>query len=316
MPNPTPFVVDPVLTGIVQAYQNNDLIADEVFPRIGPLLPRQIFKWTKFEYGQFMAQYNTRVGRKGTPDTIEFTGTDQTSGTDDYALRDIVPQDDRTQAPNGYDPVAFAAQKVMDLVLLDREVRCAGLAFTAANYAATNKTLLSGTSQWSNASSTPIIDIENARSGMIMDPNRMVIGRAAWSKLRTNPSILQAISISGTDKGMATLQAVQDLFEIEKIIVGSAWVNSAKPGQASTLLRAWGKHALLFRQNKLAKSVGEMPTYGWTAEYGGKVSGTVENKPGTDSAGLRGSTTVVAGESVKEVICAADLAFFFENAVA
>lgn len=316
MANPSPFVINPVLTGVVQAYQNAEFIADEVFPRIGPLLPRQTFSWTKFEYGQFMTQYNTKVGRKGTPDMVEFTGTEQQASTDDFGLRDIVPADDVSQAPAGYNPRAFAAMKLMDLVLLDREVRAAGIAFSAANYGAANKTLLAGTSQWSHASSTPIIDIENARSGMIADPNRMVIGRAAWSKLRTNPSVLQAISISGTDKGMATLQAVQDLFEIEKIIVGSAWLNSAKPGQAPVLLRAWGKHALLFRQNKLAKTMSQMPTYGWTAEYGGKVAGEVENKPGEDGAGLRGSTTVVAGESVKEVLAAPDLGFFFENAVA
>lgn len=315
---PAPFVVDPVLTGVVQSYQNEELIADRVFPRIGPLLPRQTFKWTKFDFGQMITVPNTKVGRKGTPDLVEFNGTDQTSATEDYGLQDVVPADDINQAPAGYNPEAFAAQNVMNLVLLDREVRAAGIAFNAANYAAANKTVLSGTSQWSHASSTPIIDIENARVSMLAKPNKMVIGLGAYSKLRTNPSVLQAISISGTDKGMATKQALQDLFEIEEIIVGSAWLNIAKPGQTAVMQRAWGKHALLFHQSKLSKSIesGQQPTYGWTAEYGGRVSSRSENAPGKPGSGLRGSVSVVAGESVKEVLSAPDLAFYFENAAA
>lgn len=307
-----PFTTDPQLTGVVVAYQNAELIADRVFPRIGPLQPQQEFRWLKFDFAQGITVPDTKVGRKGTPNEVEFSSSEQSGHTTDYGLSDVVPNDDIKNAPKGYDPLAFAAQKTMDLVLLDREVRCATKAFDANNYATANKTTLSGTSQWSHASSDPLGAIMDAKDGMVMAPNKLVIGRPVWSKLRRHPALLAALSISGTDKGRITLQQAAEYLELDEIIVGSAWVNTARKGQAATLARAWGKHALLFRQDKLAKSIDTPPTFAWTAEYGGKVA-TQLPEP---KVGLRGAVRVTAGESVAEIISAADLAFFFQNAVA
>lgn len=311
MPN-FPFPVDPVLTGIVVAYRNASYIADAVLPRLDPQLTRQEFRYLEFPFGEAITVPNTKVGRKGEPDTVEFTGIERQGATDDYGLDDVVPIDDINNAPAGYSPLNHAAQRVMDLVLLDREIRVANKVFNAATYSATNKVTLSGTSQWSDAASTPIIDVAEAADAMIMRPNIGVIGRAGWTALRTNQSILKAISVSGTDQGMATKRAVADLFELEDIVIGEGWVNSAKPGQAVTRVRAWGKHFALMRREPLATSQGGLPTFGWTAQYGGKVSGQMAEP----KVGLRGAIRVRSGESVKEVISAPDLGYFFQNIAA
>lgn len=307
-----PFPIDPVLTGIVVNYQNADLVADRVLPRVAPQLTRKIFKWMKYSFIQQITIPDTRVGRKGEPNMVEFDASEELGETQDYGLDDFIPNDDVTQAPAGYDPRAFAAQNLMNLVLLDREVRVAGRVFNSATYAAANKTLLAGTSQWSHASSDPIADIATAKDGMVMDPNKLLLGRATWSALRRNPKVLSAITVSGTEKGMAKREAVADLLEVDEIIIGSAWVNNAKPGQPAVRARTWGKHALLFRQEKTATAIGQAPTFGYTVEYLGRISGTL---PG-QKQGLRGGEIVRAGESVGEVISAPDLGYFFENAVA
>lgn len=67
-----PFPVDPVLVGIVQAYKNGALIADQVLPRLSPLLPREQFKWWFFDFGQFITLHDTKVGRKSSPNEVEF----------------------------------------------------------------------------------------------------------------------------------------------------------------------------------------------------------------------------------------------------
>ncbi len=307
-----PFPLNPVLTGIVVAFRNADLIADQVLPRLGPPLPRQVFQYMTFDFAQTITVPDTKVGRKGEPGTVEFNGTEVESSTKDYGLDDVIPIDDINNAPKGYDPKAFAAQNLMNLVLLDREVRVSGKVFSAGTYPTGNKTTLSGTSQWSDAASDPIGDITNAADSMIVRPNIAVMGRKTWAKLSMNPKIIASLSASGTDKGIANKRAVADLFELDDIIVGASWLNSAKPGQAPTRTRVWGNHCALLRREATASSMGQIPTFGWTAQYGTRVSGDIPEP----KVGLRGAVRVRSGESVEEVISTPDLGYLFTNAVA
>ena len=126
-----PFPVDPELTGIVIAYRNAELIADRVLPRIGPPLTKKLFKYNKYDFGQVITLQDTRVGRKGEPKDVEFGMTEVPAETRDYALGSTVPADDITNAPPGYNPLAYTAQTVINLVDLDREVRVADLVFSA-----------------------------------------------------------------------------------------------------------------------------------------------------------------------------------------
>ncbi|RJF94809.1 capsid protein [Oleomonas cavernae] len=307
-----PFPVDPELTGVVISYANGDLVADRVLPRISPLLSKQTFEWLKFEFGEQITIPDTTVGRKGEPNEVEFSATEDTSKTIDYGLDDVVPIDDVNNAPVGYNPLSHAAQGVMDLVLLDRERRVANSVFAAATYPVGNKVVLAGTSQWSHASSDPVAAITAAQDALIMRANVLVLGRPTWTALSTNPAILKAVHRNDGDKGIATRQAVADLFELDEIIVGSAFVNTAKKGQALAKARLWGKHAALIRRDGLASNKNGRATFGMTMQYGGKVAGQIP-EPKT---GLRGSIRVRAGESVKELITAPDLGYFFESAVA
>ncbi|OYY06703.1 MAG: capsid protein, partial [Rhizobiales bacterium 35-68-8] len=120
-----PFPVDPQLTGVVIAYGNSELIADRVLPRSGPNLSKKEFKYMRFDFAQMVTVPDTKVGRKGEPNEVEFTGEEVDASTKDYGLDDVIPQDDIDQAPSGYDPRAFAAQGLMDMILLDREKRVA-----------------------------------------------------------------------------------------------------------------------------------------------------------------------------------------------
>ena len=308
----TPFPIDPVLTGIVIAYKNNMLIADQVLPRLTPNLPKMKFTWWRFDFGQFITVPDSKVGRKSAPNEVEFEATDVEDKTDDYGFDDVIPLDDINNAPAGYDPRAFSAQALIDLVLLDREVRVAKKVFNSANYAASNKETLAGTSQWSHADSKPIVQITEAADSMIMRPNNMVLGRVEWTALRTNPSVLRSLTVSGAGDGLANKRAVADLLELDDIIVGEGWINSAKKGQPVSRSRAWGDKALLFHKAPLASSINATPTYGWTAQYGDRVSGSMDEP----KIGMRGSVRVRSGESVKEVISAPELGYLFEDVVA
>lgn len=305
-----PFPVDPALVAIAVAYRNMAYIADDVLPRT--TVGKQEFKYLEYPIEETFALPDTHVGRRGTPNEIDLTATEATDATDDYGLDDPIPQPDIDDAPPNHSPVDKSTIQLTDYIMLDREVRTAALVFNAATYAATNKIQLAGSDQFSDfANSDPIGVITDALDACLVRPNVGVFGQQSWSKLSQHPAILKAVHGNDGDAGIARRQAVADLFELEEILVGQPRLNTAKKGQAATLSRVWGKHASFIHRNRTADTRSGL-TFGYTAEWGSRVAGTM-----TDSKiGLRGGQRVRVGESVKEKVVAPLAGYFVEDAVA
>lgn len=305
-----PFPIQPELTAVAIAYRNSTLIADGVLPRIP--VGKQEFKYSKATVSDAFTVPDTKVGRKSQPNQVETSGTEVTSSTNDYGLDDPIPQNDIDNATPGQNVLGESTQFLTDLILLDREVRSAALVFDPNQYAAANKATLSGTSQWSDfTNSDPVSAHLAALDAMVMRGNVAVYGRATWSKLATHPKICKAIFGNNTDAGIVSRRAFAELFELEEVLVGEGWLNTARKGQSPVMTRVWGKHAALIHRNKIANNQ-RGTTFGFTAQFGSRIAGAQPN----ENIGLRGGQMVRVGESVKEVITANDLGYFFQNAVA
>ncbi len=309
-----PFPIDPTLTSISIAYKNTRLIADEVLPRVPPV-PRQEFKWWKYALDETFRLPDTRVGRTSAPNEVEFSAEQQTSYTKDYALDDPIPNTDIENASEGYDPVGRAVEGLADLIMLDREKRCADLVFNPNSYPVTQQITLSGTSQFNDVASDPIGVITDAMDALIMRPNVLIAGRQSFTRLSRHPHILKAYNGNDGDKGIAPANFIADLFGLEKVLVGESWLVTSRKGQANTTARVWGKHiALLYLDtlaNPVAGSAGRA-TFGLTVPWGNKIAGKIPDP----NIGMRGGVRIRAGESVDEIICAPDCGYFIQNAVA
>ena len=314
-----PFPIQPEYTGISLAYTNSRLIADEVSPRVA--VGAREFKWFQMNRTDRFTIPDTLVGRKSAPNQVEFGGIEQSGFVKDRALDDVVPQEDIDSAYQGYDPLGQAIEGITELLALDREKRVADQYFSSSTYPAANRTTLSGTSQWSDyANSDPYRAMMTAMDGMLIRPNYVVFGRLGWNIFRVHPKITAAVVPSATGNtgtsnaqgAPASLQAVADLLEVDRILVGEAWYNSAKPGQTPVMTRLWGKHCALLHQRPLGSLRGNGITFGATAQYGTRVAGTLENP----FLGMRGSIQCRAGESVQELIIANDVGYFFQDCVA
>jgi hypothetical protein len=319
-----PFTIQPVLTAIALTYTNQAFVADRVLPRIPVVSPA--FKWSKFTLADGFTIPDTRVGRKSGTNQIDWTATEQNDATKDYGLEDKIPMSDilaakaamAVQGVMPLDPEARSTQLLTDLIALDRESRVATLMSTLGTYPAANRLTLSGTTQWSDfANSDPVQAVITALDACIIRPNVMWFGQAAWSKFRTHPKVTAALyPIGGNATGggtAASKESVAALFELDEVIVGSSFYNSAKPGQTASMARLWGKHAGLFFRPQNIASTQNTVTFGFTAQWGDKIAGTIDNDP---DVGMRGGVRVRVGESVQEVIAANDAAYFFQNAVA
>jgi hypothetical protein len=306
-----PFPVSDDLTAVALAYRNPDiaLIADDVLPRTQTSVE---FKWLKYDLAQGFSVPDAKVGRKSVPTEVEFTATEETSRVDDYGIDDIVPNEDIADDNQGVNPLGTAVMYLANLLNLARETRVANLVFNAASYAATNKVVLSGTSQWSDPDdSDPVAAIGDLLDIPIIRPNIAIFGQSTWTQLRRHPKLVQAVKGTAQGAGIITRQEFTDLFELQALYVGQGFVNQSKKGQATNLSRVWGKHAAFLYRDRIAGPQAGV-TFGFTAQAGGRIAGSIDEP----TIGLSGSQRVRTGERVKELIVAPDLGYFVENAVA
>lgn len=315
----TAFPINPTLTAIAMVYQNPaiNLVADEVLPRI-PTAKK--FVWSNYDVAQGFTVPQTLIGRKSVPSEVDFTGSPMNDEVQDYGLDDVVPNDEieawdaqvkpeRGGPPN---PLDVSAMLTTGLIRLDREVRVANRVFNTANFAGGNQATLSGTSQWSDfVNSNPLDALLAALDMPLYRPNVAVFGQATFTKLRQHPKIVQAVFGTAQSGGVVTRDQLAQVLEIQKVIVGAGFVNTAKKGQAVNNQRCWGKHAALLYIDKDA-AMSKQPCWGFTAQWGDKIAGDIPEP----KMGLRGSQRVRVGESVKEVTAAPALGYYFQNAVA
>ena len=315
----TAFPVNPELTAIAIAFRNDasQLIADQVLPRIP--VPKK-FVYTSYTVSQGYTVPATQMGRKSEPNMVDFGGVLNNVECVDYGLDDLVPNDEvaaweampKPATGGPVNPLQLSTMMLAGLIQLDREVRVAGKVFNASAYSGTNQATLSGTSQWSDqVNSNPLNAIVQALDVPLVRPNVLVIGQQAWTMLRQHPKIVQAIGHSAQLGGYASIQQVAELLELQNILVGRAFYNTAKKGQTPVYQRAWGKNAALLHIDQLAAQL-EQPTFGWTGQFGTKIAGDIPEL----KTGLRGGVRVRCGESVQEVIASQDAGYYFQSVVA
>lgn len=302
-----PFPIDEHLTQIALAYRNQKMIADDVLPRIQ--VGKQLFEWMEFPLEDpFTTAPNTLVGRKSIPNEVEFGAEEKTASTRDHGLDSIIPQADLDNADERFDPRGYAVEQLADQIALGREKRVADIVFNADTYPSANKVALAADFKWTKQDHNPIPALLDYLDRPLMRPNTLVLGVASWRALRTNPFVVKAAHGNSGDAGAANRAAVSDLLEIENLIVGQAWMNSAKQGAAADIARLWGAHAAALYINPLANNRGGV-TFGYTAQWGSRVAGQIAEP----KIGLRGAVRVRTGEAVAEMVAAANCAFFIQN---
>ena len=319
---PRPFVQSAALTAVAIGYQNKAMIADQALPRTP--VGAEIYKWMYYPYAEMFTVPQTLVGRRGRVPRVEFTGQEQSGFTRDYGLETAVPYSDiraaqaqRDAKLSNYDPEARATEGLTALTVLDREVRVAKLLQDPNTYAPSRRLLLSGTDQFSDPGSDPIKVLKAAFGAtLIYRSNTMVMGRDCWTGISSNPKLVNAIRGNVTGSGIIRPDEFVNLFSgegLKTLLIGESFVNSAKPGQTATTTRVWGKSIeLYYLDNALPPEMGGV-TFGWTAQFGGRIAGSWDDR---DGGGLEGGTVVRTGEKVEERIVAPDVGFIIQNAVA
>ena len=314
-----PFVVSPALTGIAIGYKNEaqSLIADKVMPRID--VGGEKFKWLKYPLAEGFTVPSSEVGRKGRVQPVEFSGSEETASVKDYGFQTPIPYTDiesakalRDQNLSTYDPQMHAAQMLTNLMELDREQRVAAFVQNPNSYAAARRTVLSGTSMWSDyVNSDPIPFIKNMkRSLLVYRGNTAIMGSVVWNILSSHPKLVNAIRGNVTGSGIITQDEFAKLFDFKTVLVGESFVNLARPGQSLSLARTWANHFAIHYIDPSARAEGGV-TFGLTGQFGTKFGGYIDDP----DIGLKGGIQIRVGERLLEFSPAMDVGALAQNVV-
>lgn len=255
-------VVDAVLTTAAQGYQQASLVYPTLFPvvsvsqRGGKILQfgREAFRI--YNTGRSPGQNTKRIqiGHFGSPYVLE-----------QHALEGLLPYEIQDEAANTTPGIQLATgtvQTTQDIIQLRTEAFAAGLATDVNNYPSANKLVLSGSSKWSDPSSTPTKDIEAGkevvRGGIGRRPDTAVVSARAFSALKNNPSIIERIKYTGRDS--VTVELLANLWEIPRVVIGDAVFEQAD----GTLADVWGADVVLGYTAVGSVADRGRPTYGYT----------------------------------------------------
>lgn len=301
-------VIDPVLTEVARGYVNSGLGAGyALFPRVN--VAQRGGRVISFGREAFRLYTTGRAPGSATARIQKKYGSDPYS-LEQHSIEETVPyelMDDAAQVP-GIDLGAAAVRSALDIIRLRLEKYQADLARNDALYASTNKDTLSGTSQWSHASSQPIVAIEAAkaavRSQIGIRPNTLLLSGAVFDVLKQHATIVDRIKY--TSREVATPELLASIFGVERVVVADAvWHNG------TAMVDVWGKDAILAYTALGSIPDAGRPSYGYTYQLTGAP---MAEEPYQDRS--HKSWIYPVTDEVSPVIAGADAGFVFKNAVA
>ncbi len=271
MPQMTPGqarVVDPILTAVARGYRSpKAAIANVLFPIV--TVGQRAGRILAFGQDDFKLVSTKRAPGANTK-RVQFGYASDPFALVDHRLEGSVPAevDEEARAVPGIDLQSNAVRRVQNVMALEREHMAATLARDATKYDTANKETLSGTSQWSHASSDPFTDIMDAkeviRSKTGERPTVLALGPKVLTALRVHPKVLDRLS-TATDRPPATLQQLQALFELQQIVEGEAVYHDGTQFQD-----VWGKDAILAFTTPASMQEMGSPNYGYTYQLAGR----------------------------------------------
>lgn len=311
MPPVRPFPVNPVLSQIAIRYTNGDFVASQILP--DTQVPEEKFYFMDYSKTPTFDLVEDEVGRKGEVKEIDWECEQKEGSVTDRALKHKIPLSDieaAQRSPIPIDPEAEATEQLIELIRLGHEVRTSRLVQNLNTYPESQRVTMGADDKFNNPEFNPIDPVKRALDKPIMRPNSLVFGQAAWTEFRSNPFIVKATLKNSGDAGMASRQAVAELFEIQNVIVGQSRLNVNRPGHAPNLAYCWGPHLSLLHINPRA-TVRSGVTFGYTCRLGTPWSGSEFDK----NIGARGGIEVRTGESIRELIIAPQCGYFFQNCI-
>lgn len=251
---------DPILTNLSLGFtfDETQLVGDNLFPITPVALPSGRYRvfdrsnWVTFPSRREPGTVANEVrGGRWSEDTFSVKEHMLQAAVDDEERQNYNAAGQNAQANlfAGIEPERDAVNLITRSLVLEREQAIATLARNAANYPGGHSVTKTGTGQWNDPASTPIVDIITGMRAIYQDileyPNVMIFPWDVWIQLTNHASLI------------ARYQYTQAQFDVEQAIrlftgyngaiyVTNAMYNTADNIDATAVMtKIWGKDVIM-----------------------------------------------------------------------
>lgn len=260
-------VTDKVLTKVVMGYDvDQEFSGHHLFPDVEVTdMGGKIIMFGKEAY----VVINTKRAPGESVRGIGITYSSDTYVLNDRLLEALSPEEFiEIASKNNIAVKARSVNTVYRLMLLESEYDKASLANDANNYAASNKTSLSGASLWSDPTANLLEQVNDAKSTIRSKtgryPNVFHLDATGYDHMRRNAAIKEQFKYSG--KGSINTDMLADYFGIEKVVIGRA-ITAAD--DKSDFVDLWQDNSILAYVPPKAMQAKEVRSYGYNYVHKG-----------------------------------------------
>ena len=168
--------------------------------------------------------------------------TPDTYATKERGIEESIDDREAEMYRDYFDAELIATMRARRAIMEAQEKRVAAAVFNATTYSAT-----AVSNEWDDAANaTPIADVESKVQAIYdasgLWPNTMVMTRKVFRNLRNVAEIIDRIkyqNIQDARPGNINVSALEQVFDIPKILVAGGTKNTANEGQTASLASIW-----------------------------------------------------------------------------
>ncbi len=305
MPQATALYQSPLLSQIAVDFKNRAYIADQILTPVA--VPKMLGQYLVWGQDATFKLPKTEMAQYGAANLLELAATKYSFSLVTHALQAVIDDLEREQAPEAQIELMKVA-KLQNSLLLQREIDVA--AQLCSGSVITQTSDLSGSAMWSSSGSNPITAIQTAAATMPTRPNVFIAGRDVINRLRTHPTILSAIQYTERG-GLAPMNALANLFEVDKVLVGDAFKDTTAEGLAASKSLIWqesgggGMALLAYVDPSPPSPLMDQPTLGYLPTLGGGSPTTRVTKWTDQNFGTGNGVTRIKAETAYGVLVSA-----------
>lgn len=232
--------VDTLLSNFSVLFKNDEYIGTELLPEVQ--VEKQSNRYAVWDLRDQLAYPDDAVAKNG--DVKQISSNVDLSNSyiaDAYALEELVDIDTIDNADAPLAPLTYATMKVNDGLAWNQEKRCIGVLASTSNYGSNYLSIPVG-SEWNSAGGgNPVLNIQTAEASTLSGPSpTRKLGFCSYNVylcLARHPQIRDLHKY--TQAGLMPPQYIAQLFNLDALLVGKAWKDSANSGQSLSLTRMW-----------------------------------------------------------------------------
>lgn len=239
--NPQNTYVNPLLTDVSVAYANKNLIAEQIFPVV--TVTKETGEYFVVDRENNRTPSDARRADLGRANRVDNNMTTQSYSLEERSLETPITDRVMRNYSDPFDPKKNATTLVSGKLelLKEKEIRD-----TILNSGAPG---LDENGSWSTASTDILGHIRTAKNSILQNTNEeantLIIGKPALDELLKNTALTEAIKYTQAVTESALVSALQNYFDIERVLIGKGVENVAKEGQANSMSFIWGEEAIV-----------------------------------------------------------------------